>query len=81
MTSGPIAACAGRVHSAQFERGSDILECNHQSHRLSRARIKTKRDVEFSRLFRNGVDNDSPNPDHIRRMRDAAGGVSKERPS
>jgi hypothetical protein len=68
-------------HLAVFERGSNVPKRNHQRHRLSRTWIKTERDIEFPRFLRNGVDNDSPDSDRICRVCDAAGRISKQRPS
>src|ERR1022692_2269605 len=74
-------ARAARFDLAGFERGSNISESYHQSHRLSRPCIETERDIELSRLLGNGVNDDSPDSDRIRCMCDAAGGISKQCPS
>lgn len=68
-----------RSFSLGLKRASNVPERDHQSHRFSRTRIKTKRDIEISSFLGNRVDDDSADSNRVRRASNTARRISKQR--
>src|ERR1035441_4046993 len=73
-----LSSLSGGAGEFLFQNSPNVGQRHHQRHRLTRARIEAKREIEALRLLRYCVNHDTANSYRVGRLRHAARGIAKQ---